>query len=153
MMLYYPERAEKAGRPGLPAALAGLLGGANAERETLQAWLPRWAETYAAAAAAADPAQLGRISPHRVGYYQRAFQAILQREQAAAVLWPLLRTWTEAAMLLPESAPEREFWVEAGLALGLLGPAFEERVAALDAYLDQIEETLENWAYANGAVY
>lgn len=153
MILAYSERAEKVGRPGLPSALAGLLGGAYVDRETLQAMLPGWEETYNAASGAGDPARKGRLSPHRLGYYRRAFQAILQREQPHAVLWPLVRSWTEAALQLPENAPELDAWRDAGEKLGLLGPAFEEKVAALDAYLDQIEETLEAWAYANGAVY
>ncbi len=41
-----------------------------------------------------------------------------------------------------------------GRALALqsgIGPAFAERIQALDAFLDMVEETLEEWARANGA--
>ena len=34
--------------------------------------------------------------------------------------------------------------------LGLVGGTFSERVDGLDAYLDMIEETLDNWAALNG---
>ena len=39
------------------------------------------------------------------------------------------------------------------LHLGLLGAGFKEGVAALDAYLDMVEETLEEWGRASGAEY
>jgi hypothetical protein len=153
LLLQFPQRAEQVKRPGLQAALLGMLGGPKADKETLQAWIPLWTETYTTASPLDGAQSMGRTNPLRLNYYQKAFQAILQREQGQAVLWPLLRTWTDAALLLPEEAPERASWREAGLHLGLLGPAFGERVAALDAYLDQIDETLENWARENGAAY
>jgi hypothetical protein len=76
---------------------------------------------------------------------------ILESEQPLGVLWPLLRTWTDAASLLPSESPAFDSWKEAFTHLGLLGDAFTEREAALDAYLDQVEEILEDWARENGA--
>ncbi len=37
------------------------------------------------------------------------------------------------------------------LSLGLVGKAFQERLTALDAFLDLIDETLEGWAKEAGA--
>jgi len=34
--------------------------------------------------------------------------------------------------------------------LGLLGEAFREKIEALDAYLDLVEELLESWGRENG---
>ena len=34
--------------------------------------------------------------------------------------------------------------------LGLFGPAFRERVSGLDAYLDSVEELLDEWGQARG---
>ena len=60
-------------------------------------------------------------------------------------------SWTLAASLLPEGASDLDAWRQAGEHLGLLGPAFSEKVIALDAYLDMVEEMLEGWARENGA--
>jgi hypothetical protein len=35
--------------------------------------------------------------------------------------------------------------------LDLLGSAFQDRLKALDAYLDMVEEVQDQWAAANGA--
>ena len=66
-------------------------------------------------------------------------------------MWPFLRTWTMAIRRLAPDSPAYEVWRRATLQLGLLGDAFGERMAALDAYLDLIEETLEMWARQSGA--
>lgn len=153
LLVHFPERAGQVNRPGLQAALLGLLGAPNVNLQTLQAWLPHWEETFKALPQHTGPQTLGRLSPHRMSYYLKAFQALLQRDQPHAVLWPLLHTWTLAANLLPQDAPERESWASAGEHLKLLVPAFSERIAALDAFLDLVEETLENWARENGAVF
>ncbi len=34
--------------------------------------------------------------------------------------------------------------------LGLFGPGFREKVAALDVYLDSVEEILDEWGQARG---
>jgi hypothetical protein len=71
--------------------------------------------------------------------------------QPEAVLWPLLRTWTEMAGLLPKDGSERGDW---RLALGHLNilSDFDQRVKALDAYLDLVDETLDRWARSNGVL-
>ncbi|MGW8251172.1 MAG: hypothetical protein ACWGO1_11060 [Anaerolineales bacterium] len=52
--------------------------------------------------------------------------------------------------LLPEGADSLAAWQKACGYLGLLGAGFAERVDALDAYLDMIEEAMEDWAQASG---
>ena len=75
---------------------------------------------------------------------------MLAGDRPLEALWPLLRTWTAAIDLLPADAPALAVWREALERLGLWGEAFPARQAALDAYLDQVEELLEDWARANG---
>jgi hypothetical protein len=147
-LLNFAARAEAAGRPGLHAGLLGLLGAPHAELETLRQWLTLWQAAFEALHPA--PALL-RLAPARHAYYQQAFEALLNGSQPRAVLWPLLRTWTLAVRHLPEEGTQRQAWVEACEHLGLQGPAFAERIQALDAFLDMVEETLEEWARANGA--
>jgi hypothetical protein len=65
-------------------------------------------------------------------------------------LWPLWRTWTHAICSLPADSPHNNAWQHAGEQLGLLGEAFSTKIAALDAYLDTVEELLETWGRENG---
>jgi hypothetical protein len=147
--LDFPERANAVGRPGLYAGLLGLVGGSGIDRETMLAWMPAWQAAYRAIPAKETPAKL---HPHREAYYYRAFDALLGSEQAEAVLWPLLSTWTLSICCLPDEAPEKVEWQAACDHLQLSGAAFRERIAALDAYLDGIEELLEGWAREAGAL-
>jgi hypothetical protein len=147
-LLDFPKRAEALGHLGLYAGLLGLLGGPMVDAFAVQAWLPGWRQAFESIPEDRRPARLGLA---RLPYYLRAFEVVLESEQPLGVLWPLLRTWTDAASLLPVESPAFESWKEAFTRLGLLGEAFKEREAALDAYLDQVEEILEDWARENGA--
>jgi hypothetical protein len=147
MLLKFPARAEAVGRPGLAAGLLGLLGAANVDRAALQAWLPAWLLAFQAAAGKTDDP---RLHPARQAYYHQGMAILIREDQPLAVLWPLLRLWTRAIEALPPDDPNREPWEKAMLFLGLYKGDFRERIAALDAYLDQIEETLDDWAVKNG---
>lgn len=145
-LVKFPARAEAVERPGLYPGLLGLLGAPKVEPETIQSWLPAWQSDFTDAPTEdAD----GRIHPDRLMYYLRAFEELLKGDQPYAVLWPMLRTWTLAAGLLPGGSGSPA-WREACTQLELLGEAFEERVSALDAYLDMVEETLDKWGRENG---
>lgn len=144
----FPARAATAGHPGLVAGLHGLLGGAAIEVGRLSGWLGEWKAAYPALPAESTPLSL---HPCRLLYYQRGMATLLESEHPVQCLWPLWLTWTRIIAALPADSPHRNAWQAAGETLGLLGDAFAKRVAALDAYLDQIEEILEAWARANGA--
>lgn len=143
LLLTFQQRADAVGAPGLYPGLLGLLGAPNVDAETLRAWLPEWQSSIEAIPLAESPT---RLHPNRREYYLRAFKSILDKERPQAVLWPLLRSWTQAACILPVDAPPQAAWREACGHLGLLGSAFSERIAALDAYLDMVEERLDQWA-------
>jgi hypothetical protein len=51
---------------------------------------------------------------------------------------------------MPVDNQSRSAWQKAGEQLGLLGDAFSEKVAGLDAYLDMVEELIDTWARDNG---
>ena len=146
-LLDFPGRAAAIGHPGLAAGLLGLLGGPAAEVESLRGWLADWQAAYTALAADAPPT---RLHPYRLLYYQRGIAALLEGEHPQACLWPLWHTWTHIMAALPADSTHRSAWQTAGERLGLLGAAYASRVAALDAYLDQIEEILEEWGRENG---
>jgi hypothetical protein len=75
---------------------------------------------------------------------------LLVSEHPQSTLWPLLRTWTQAVSLLPDSHAARNGWQDACQQLGLMGSDFGQRVDALDAYLDTVDEALDSWASENG---
>ncbi len=147
-LLQFPARCAALGRPGLAAGLLGLLGAPRLEAGSLAGWLLAWQATYESPVDEKHPV---RLHPARLAYYRKAFDAILASEQPQAVLWPLLRTWTQLAATLAEDSPLREDWRQALQQLGLMGAGFDERIAALDAYLDLVDETVEVWGRENGA--
>jgi hypothetical protein len=147
LLLEFPERANSAGQPGLHRGLIGLLGGGNADPQILKSWIPDWRKAIEALAGKATPAEL---HPHRIPYYQRSFEAMLAGTEPLAMLWPLLRTWNSAIQILNERSPHHKTWEAAMHHLGLYGDAFSDRLSGLDAYLDMIEECLENWGRLHG---
>jgi hypothetical protein len=124
----------------------GLLGGSQVDTAVLRGWLPIWQKDYLS-----PDSPPVRIHPARLHYYQRAFVALLDGENPQAVLWPMLRTWTLAASCFSAGAPQRQGWQGAGERLGLLGTAFRQRIEALDAFLDTIDESLDAWGREHGA--
>lgn len=146
LLLDFPARAQAAGLPGSANGLLGLLGASRAGLSTLTDFLPAWSTDFLAAGK--QPEADVRLHPARHDYYYKAFEAMLDSDNATAIVWPLLQTWTLAACVLP--ADQIGGWQQACRSLGLLGKDFEEHVAGLDHYLDQIEELLEEKASANG---
>jgi hypothetical protein len=143
-LLHYAELAHK---PGLYKGFLGLLGASEVETEDLRAWLPEWHAAYGSLAENQTPV---RLNPHRLLYYQRAIEVMLDGSTPHDTLWPLWRTWTHLIRAMPGNSPHFTAWQSAGQELGLLGEAFSEKIEALDAYLDLVEELLESWGRANG---
>jgi hypothetical protein len=148
--LNFAERAGRIGKSGLYPGLLGLLGGPNVDAEILTGWVGSWQAAYDAVPPEDAPP---RLHSDRKDYDRRSFEAIIGSGQPLDVLWPMLRTWCRAVSFLSEDGPEMEVWLEVLGQLGLLGTGFKERVAALDAYLDMVEEALEEWGRASGAEY
>lgn len=144
----YAQRTATIGRSGLYQGILGLLGAPNLAPGSLGAWLPQWQDACLALPADQMPM---RLHPDRLSYYAAGFQALLGSQQPLDLLWPLIYTWTIAAAWLPAESGHVLAWKKAVGSLGMVGPAFSERIVALDAYLDSVDETLEAWARANGA--
>jgi hypothetical protein len=146
LMLEFASRAETAGRPGMEAALVGLLGASALEVSTIQSWIPEWKLAFESAAESSrvDP----RIHPARLNYYEKAFQAMLESDKPRAVLWSLLQTWTLAVEVLPDTAINP--WRNACGQLGLTAPGIEEHVNGLDHFLDEVEALLDELATQHG---
>jgi hypothetical protein len=147
-LLVFPQRAQALGRLGLYRGLIALLGAMNLAPGALTGWLPAWREAFLSVPLEKAPA---RLHPGRLAYYQKAFESMLNSPQPQAVLWPFLRTWSLAASLADPGSPAIEGWWQVCEHLGFMGASFEERLEALDAFLDTVEETLEQWAVSQGA--
>jgi hypothetical protein len=146
LLLLFPSLAEQAGRPGMSVGLLGLLGANGLDASTLEGWFPEWEASFKAAfeTGKAD----ARIHTARLNYYKKCFEAMLGGDNPTVILWPLLSTWTRAAVVLPSS--DLESWQSACNKLGLAGEGFVERVEGLDHYLDEIDILLDEIAEANG---
>ena len=152
-ILEYPYRAEEIGRPDLSDSFTSLFIPSGLSTQSLVDWLEDWEEAFILAgnpenSTVQPPA---RLDPNRLTYYKSAAQA-LKDENPAAALWPLIRTWTLAALTLPDHLRIQEKWLEAVNTLGLGPERMEERIHTLDTYLDTTEETLDIWANNMGVV-
>jgi len=147
-LLYdFPTRAQAAERPNLAGALFNLVGAARIDAEILESWIEPWKVEFLSAAERGGRVD-ARIHVARLNYYENAIRHMLQGETPLAGLWPLIQTWTLAAGVLFE--PHGGGWIEACTRLGLLGQPLEDKVAALDAFLDETEARLDEVAQANG---
>jgi hypothetical protein len=136
------QRSEHAGRPGLYAGFLGMLGAPKVDVDRLNTWLDQW-ETTTMVLSNVDAPPNFHVA--RIKYYRKAFNAILESDHPLNVLWPLLHTWTQAAISLPASDPGFQGWKAALNHLELLGAGFGERLVACDALLDQVEDTINTW--------
>jgi hypothetical protein len=148
LMLLFPGRAESLARPGLVPGFHGLLGVNNLDLNQIDALIDEWKKAFASL-----PSQVKKpqIAPTRQKYYLNAIESMCAGGEKAAALWPLIKTWLMLAKELDESSPERIRLLEVLKIMGLAGDQFREKIAGLDAYLDTIETTLDEWAEARGA--
>ena len=147
-LLNFKNRADTIGKPGLYAGLLGLLGSPRVDVDTIKSWIPLWRRAFDLVSTAQAPA---RLNPARALYYQRSLEALQNGQQPMACLWPLLHTWSLAIQHGSGEAENTLPWAEAMQRLGLMGGETKERIEALDAYLDLIEESLDDWGHQSGA--
>ncbi len=146
LLLDFPARAEAVDHAQFTPGLFGLVGGTNLVPAQLESWLPAWKNffNFASEATAADI----RIHAERLSYYEKAFLATLNSSTPLAALYPMLLTWTLAANVLPEN--QIGDWQNACAELGFNNDTLEERLMALDHYMDAIEEKIEALLEADG---
>jgi hypothetical protein len=148
-MLKFPQRALAIDKPDLSTHLIAMLMDPALQVDAhWNEWLPAWKDTFLAAGKHGSPAP-ARLHSSRFNYYERAVSTLFSDHPAAA-LWMMLRTWTEAVLHLPPDSPQMTAWVSFCDQLKLDEASFENRLAGLDAYLDSVEEALDEWAANNG---
>lgn len=146
LLLEFPARAEAAKKPGMVAAVYGLLGANNVSADKVKSWLSDWKAAFVAACEDVNVDE--RIHKYRLNYYEKAAKALLDGETPLSALWLVLHTWTFSAAVL--TGDHLKFWENACNELGLLGDGFAEHVQALDHFIDEVEIVLEEIAAANG---
>jgi predicted nucleotidyltransferase len=146
LMLEFASRAETARRPGMDAALVGLMGASALEPSVIAAWISDWKLAFEAAME--NNRVDSRIDQIRLNYYEKAILAMLESEKPRAALWPLLQTWTLAVDVLPDHA--LKVWRSACGQLGLTTAGMEEHVNGLDYFLDEVEALLDELAAQYG---
>lgn len=147
MLLEFRTRAEAAGKPGLSAGLLGLLGSPNLEAGDYPTLVELWEQVYRSLPAEKAPP---RLHPARRAYYARAFFVLIEQNRPETILWPLLHTLGQSLEILDDGSDAQKTAWNILAAAGLQGASLKERLLALDAYLDLVEETLEEWAQARG---
>lgn len=148
-LLEFQQKAEAVGKPGLFHGALGLLGWPNLRQADLTPLFELWMEIYDQVPEKTAPV---RVHACRKNYYSAAFQAMVALQSPEASLWPMLRTVT----LIMSTQTGNSSILEKGWGflngLGLHETTLQERLPALDAYLDLVEETLEDWSQANGVL-
>lgn len=133
------------GQPQWLATILHILGAPQSGKDVLQSWLQAWEADFDRALET-HPRNDPILHPARKPYYLQGFQAFLQGDTPTFALYPLLWTWTQAVLHLPESLHEP--WETAIHTLGL--DRREAKIEALDAWLDTMETFLETWAQSQG---
>lgn len=146
LMLEFAARAETAQRPGMDAALIGLLGASALDISAMKSWLPDWKLAFESATESTRGN--ARIDLTRVNYYEKAIVTMLESEKPITALWPLLHTWTMAVDVLPDLASNP--WRAVCGQLGLTAVGIEDRVDGLDHFLDEVEALLDDLAAQYG---
>ncbi|MDR3573217.1 MAG: hypothetical protein P4L50_05125 [Anaerolineaceae bacterium] len=146
-MVNFPERAQAIQRPGLSSGLLDLFLNQTVAEEDWQSWINDWKT------ALKTISQMENCPPRlhscRQLYYERAIETYKTSNPGSA-MWILLRTWSLALLCLPNDETSEQAWQKACQKLALDETHFETRVAALDAYLDSVEEALDVWSKQMG---
>jgi hypothetical protein len=133
----FPDRASALGAPGLAVAFNHLLGSVSVSKNLLEDWLTEWDLIID---------RLGdKLSPPPIlfdkkAYYKKAMESLLHSGRPQDLLWQLLVTWTEAVSLLENDSESQLAWMKALTSLGFAGKDYQQRLAALDGFLELCEE-------------
>jgi hypothetical protein len=146
LLLEFPARAEAAAKPDTAAAAFNLIGANRVDAAKLESWLPDWKSAYQLASETGGADM--RIHPVRLNYYEKGIRALLAGTIPLAALWSLFHTWTLCAETL--NGDHFQFWQNAANELGFGKADFEERVAGLDHFIDEVEVIFEEFARENG---
>jgi hypothetical protein len=143
----FAEHTQVLDRPELYGQFLSLLGGERVDLDSIKSWLPLWEESFSSLPKETCPAGL---HPHRKNYYLKGMESVLAGDHPKGTLWPLLRTWTQAAGIVPGGHPALESWKEVCTQLQLNEEYFPSRLEQLDQFLEEAETIAGDWAEGHG---
>ncbi|PWH12472.1 MAG: hypothetical protein DDG60_13195 [Anaerolineae bacterium] len=146
LLANFPSRAETLGLPDLTGKLLQVIT-ATFDVQHIRDLLPQWQDCFLAAAQA--PFDL-RIHPARLSYYKTAIENQINGNFPATAFWLLLYTWALSSTSGFASTENEQAWQHFLSQTGLNSTHITDRLEALDAFLDTVEETLEQVALENG---
>lgn len=146
LLAEFPERANLLERSNLIQTLFASVSN-SVSVDTIRQWVPAWENGFKAAAQ--SPGDL-RLHSARLAYYKTALESQLSSELPRAALWPMLHTWSLAAENGNFNDVQTLAWATACSEMGLDPAARQERLQALDSFLDNLEEMMEQIESDNG---
>jgi len=147
-MIAYRKNVEALGVPQLLAGFNGLLGFNDLELEKVLGWVEGFEKDFDHLLATEDPPT--HLSLCRRAYYVNAIRALADSGDHNLAAWPLLDTWLDIHRNATQPFPGIEAWEDCLSTLELEETNSAHKLEALDAYLDTMEITIENWAAAYG---
>ncbi len=147
LLLDFPRHAANLGMPGLASGFIDLIVPEEPIEPDWDAWLSDWRTAFSAVQKSKDVPV--KFSDGRIHYYEKAINGLMDEQQEAA-LWIMLRTWAQLSDCLSEGETNRIAFSDFCQTLMLGNEHFQKRISALDAYLDTVEETVDNWSSRNG---
>lgn len=143
------ERLEILGVPEIWTGFCGLLGCLNLIAIDKQNWLAAFEEDFTHLAELASyPVHL---SACRHAYYTRGFRSLAESDDPSSFIFPLIRTWLDIQLALSQPSPRLNAWLTLIEGLNLTENVHKTKIEALDAYLDNLEVLIEDWAEVYGA--
>jgi hypothetical protein len=146
--LQLPEKAASLGKPGLAAGLFDLYCPSDWHSFHWSVWQEHWETLFEQVSSLPDsPAA---FQPFRKAYYQQPMELFVD-EAPEAALWIALKTMIEGLNTLSLQNIQPKIPLETFLEPLCLDQAhFQDRLDEMDAYLDAVEITVEQWAGEQG---
>ncbi len=141
-------RTEDLGAEHVFDTFVDLLGLFEADGEVIINWINAFEQDLQFLAESTSPPV--HLSPCRHPYYLEAFKAFVETDIPIHAAWPLLRTWLDLQLAVPQPSPSVTTWAECLTTLNLTEDVIPQKIEALDAFLDIVEELIETWSTIYG---
>ena len=128
--------AQAADAPSLALSFSHLLGAVSATDDHFKSWIQAWEKAIDHLAGGDSP---NPLLFERKTYYRASIQANAEQSQATAWLWPLITTWTDAIVSLPDLIELQPPWIKALTTLGFAGKDYQTKLSAFDSFLEMCE--------------
>jgi hypothetical protein len=150
-MMTFSQRLEELGTPEVWSVFCGLLGCSEDMDIKSKPWSAAFEEDLVRLATTDSPPP--HLAPCRHAYYFQGIKALTHHDEPLFALWPLLRTWLDVQLALPQPSPGADTWQDLLTTLNFTESVRDGKSRALDAFLDRIEVLIETWADTYGFKY